>query len=388
MRIFQLIFAAGLMLIGLSVQAEVSEEEFNELKAQYADLAEKVDGKSDISWADRIAISGDFRFRYENIEEEGEHGRHRSRIRARTAIKASMPNVEIGIGLGTGGNDPVSSNVTLGEGGSSKDIRLDLAYASWMGLSNTVVTLGKFKNPLIRVGGNGLLWDADWRPEGMTAGWGNEHFFGTAIGSWLEGDSKKGSEYFWGLQGGVKGELIGTSFTAGVSFFDMGTAGAKSAFGDVDDFFGNSFTCTDMVTPDDCTYNVNYEEIEVFAEAATKIAGQTVKFFADFVRNQDAKENDTGWALGIKVGKVKDLGQWAVGYLYQDLEADAVLGLVTDSDFGGGGTDSRGHKISVAYGMNKSSALKATYFINENNVASGNPRDFDRLQLDIQFKFK
>ena len=36
---------------------------------------------------------------------------------------------EVGLGMATGGDDPVSTNQTLGGGGSTKDVRLDLAYA-------------------------------------------------------------------------------------------------------------------------------------------------------------------------------------------------------------------------------------------------------------------
>ncbi len=299
-------------------------------------------------------------------------------------------DVEIGIGMATGGEDPVSSNITLGGGGSTKDIRLDLAYASWTGINNSVLTLGKFKNPLVRVGGNGLLWDGDWRPEGMMAAWGNSNFFGTTMGSWLEGDSKKGTKFFWAVQGGWKAKVAGTAFTLGASYIDIGTKGANSVFGAKDDFYGNSFTCNGDPGLDAtvCTYDFNYKEVELFAEAATKIAGQSVKFFAEVVQNQDVSANDTGWATGVKVGKAKAAGQWSAGYVYQDLEADSVLGLVADSDFGGGGSDVKGHKFSAAYGLNKMTALKATYFINTIDVAFGNSNDYDRLQLDIQFKFK
>ncbi|MDP6675002.1 MAG: putative porin [Gammaproteobacteria bacterium] len=389
MRRIPVILAAGALWVGFSAQAEVSDEEFNKLKAQYADLAEKVDGKSDSSWADRIGISGDFRYRYENIDEESKDERNRSRIRARTAIKAALLNdIEVGFGLATGSEDPVSANVTIGGGGSSKEINLDLAYASWTGLSNTVLTGGKFKNPFIRPGGNGLLWDGDWRPEGLTAGWDNGRFFGTAFGTWLDGDSKGGSEFAWGVQGGFKADLSGTTVMIGASYFDIGAEGEQTVFGEPDEFFGNSGTCVDPVTPADCTYDYNYEEVEVFVEVATRIAGQAVKFFADYVQNQDADDNDTGWAAGVKLGKAKDTGKWEAGYLYQDLEADAVFGLLTDSDFGGGGTDNKGHRMYIGYGLNKMAALKATYFINEVNVVSGNPNDYDRLVLDIQFKFK
>ncbi len=49
-----------------------------------------------------------------------------------------------------------------------------------------------------------MLWDGDWRPEGLTAGWDNGSFFGTALGTWLEGDSKNDTVFAWGVQGGWK----------------------------------------------------------------------------------------------------------------------------------------------------------------------------------------
>jgi hypothetical protein len=42
----------------------------------------------------------------------------------------------------------------------------------------------------------------------------------------------------------------------------------------------------------------------------------------------------------------------------------------------------------IGYGLNKMAALQATYFINEANIAAGNPHDYDRFMLDIQFKYK
>ena len=81
-------------------------------------VAEQVDERmAAVSWAERMRWKGDFRYRYENIEEEGKDGRNRSRIRARAALVADVtPTVEVGLGLATGGNDPVSANVTLGGG--------------------------------------------------------------------------------------------------------------------------------------------------------------------------------------------------------------------------------------------------------------------------------
>ena len=75
-------------------------------------------------------------------------------------------------------------------------------------------------------------------------------------------------------------------------------------------------------------------------------------------------------------------------YYYADKEADALLGLLTDSDYGGGGTDSKGHFLKFTYGVNESWAISAQYFINEIDLASGNNSDFNRLMLDTQWKWK
>jgi len=110
--------------------------------------------------------------------------------------------------------------------------------------------------------------------------------------------------------------------------------------------------------------------------------------FADFVVNTDVDENDTGYLFGAKYGSAKAPGTWDVSYFYEKLEADAVVGLITDSDFGGGGTDAKGHAIQGTYAFHDNWNFRATYFINDIALSSGNPRDFDRLMLDLAFKYK
>jgi hypothetical protein len=151
-----------------------------------------------VSWAERMRWKGDFRYRYENIDEQGKDGRNRSRIRARTALVADVtPTVEVGLGLATGGDDPVSANVTLGGGGSKKEINLDLAYFDWSGLANTHLLGGKFSNFLVKPQKTALLWDGDWRPEGLGMVWDNGTFFAQGLGTWLEGDSRNGTTFGW-----------------------------------------------------------------------------------------------------------------------------------------------------------------------------------------------
>jgi hypothetical protein len=98
---------------------------------------------------------------------------------------------------------------------------------------------------------------------------------------------------------------------------------------------------------------------------------------------------NTGWLIGTKFGKAKNPGTWDVGYEYRDLEADAVVGVFTDSDFIGGGTDGKGHKFSASYAIAKNATLGATYFMSQRDAdGDGSVNDnYDRFQFDLKVKF-
>jgi hypothetical protein len=341
-----------------------------------------------VSWAERMRWKGDFRYRYENIDEQGKDGRNRNRIRARTALEAEvMPTMKVGVGLATGGDDPVSSNVTLGGGGSKKEITLDLAYFDWSGLANTHVLGGKFANFLVKPQKTSLVWDGDWRPEGLGVIWDNGTFFAQGLGTWLEGDSRNGTEFGWVAQAGMKlqlGETGKLMFGGGYSEFDI--AGRTPVYGDPDDFYGNSYA-VDPATGN-LVFAHDYQVVQAFAEYSFALAGRPAALFADYVINTDVDENDTGYLFGAKYGSAKKKGTWELAYFYENLEADAVVGLVTDSDFGGGGTDVKGHALTGSYAFHDNWNFRATYFVNDIDLASGNPRDFDRLMLDLAFKYK
>jgi hypothetical protein len=358
-------------------KAEAAEEQVATVQDQVAAM----------SWAERINWSGDFRYRYENIAQEGRDDRNRSRIRARTSLEAELsPTLDVGFGLASGGDDPVSSNVTIGGGGTSKDIKIDLAYFDWSGIENTRITGGKFKNFLARPAKKGLRWDGDWRPEGLGAVWDNGTFFAQGLGTWLEGDSRNGTEFAWVAQGGMNmkiGDSGKLKFGAGYSAFDI--AGGTPVYGDPDDFFGNSFV-VDPITGE-LAFLYDYRNIEAFAEYSFKLGGQSVALFGNYTVNTEADENDTGYLFGAKYGSAKNRGDWDITYFYEKLEADATVGLIADSDFGGGGTDAKGHVFSGTYAFHSNWNFKATYFINQINLASGDEDDYDRLQLDLNFKF-
>jgi len=337
------------------------------------------------SWADKITIQGDLRYRYENIDAEtSSSDRNRQRIRARAGIVAKpQDGLEVGVALATGeNNDPVSSNQTLGSGGSRKDVYFDLAYFNWAAMPGINVIGGKFKNFLYRPGKHALLWDSDWNPEGLGITYSNGPFFGSVIGTWLESDSNSTEEFTYGAQLGASAPLSdNVKLTGGVGYFSFNTAGKGTFYGSDTNFYDNSF---DPITNQ---YLFDYQELEAFAELAFKLGGLPAAIFADYVKNTDADEYDTGWATGLSVGTAKAKGTWEASYTYQELDPDAVFGLLTDSDFGGGGTDNKGHVLRGAYAVSDKWNLAFSYFINTIDENTGTEQDYDRLQLDMNFKY-
>ena len=350
------------------------------------------------SWSDRVKLDGDFRYRYEHIDPEGSDSRSRNRIRARTNIKAQVAdNTEVGFGLATGGDDPVSTNQTLGGGGSSKSVVLNLAYIDWEAAEGLHVMAGKFKNPLKRPGSQALSWDGDWTPEGLALKYQRDWYFVNVLGSYLEGDSKKSNKNFsWGGQFGATASVGDVKLTGGIGYYSIPTKGKETNYGDPTDpgdFFGNTAVeaggAACGTTPDTtCVYLYDYDLTQVFAEASFDIGDWPALVFFDYINNSDPSDNDTGWMFGTKLGQAKDRGEMQFTYYYADKEADSMIGLLTDSDFSGGGTDNKGHWLQFNYGINKSLAIGAQYFINEVEIASGSKSDYNRLMIDMQWKWK
>lgn len=431
-RLFFLMLAVGTFTASTSFAA-VSEEDFEQLREQVAALSQRLEelaaenaelrraqdqaattiadvqnGVSEVqaveapvaaeNWSDRIRLDGDFRYRYEIIDAEGSSTRRRNRIRARTNIRADVADdVEVGFGLTTGGDDPVSANQTLGAGGSSKDVSLNVAYADWEAMEGMHIVGGKFNNPMLRVGKQALLWDGDWSPEGFALTYQRDWYFVNALGAMLESDTRKSNDNFsWGAQFGATGEFGGAKVKGGLGYYSIRTKGESTTFGDVadsGDYFGNTAVQVDGqpcgTTPDaTCRYLYDYLLTQIFAEAAVDLGDWPTLIFFDYVKNSDPSDNDTGWTIGTRIGKAKNRGQFEFAYFYADKEADAMLGLLTDSDFAGGGTDNKGHFLQVNYGVNKSWTIGAQYFINETDIRSGSRRDYNRLMLDAQWKWK
>ncbi len=355
----------------------------------------KVSTASAANWWESVSLKGDFRFRHEMIDEEGKDARHRERIRARMAVEGDVaPGIGVTIQLATGSSDPISTNQTLGDAGSTKSIGLDLAYAkvSHEKLPGVSLMAGKMKNPLYKPGGTELIWDGDWNPEGgaveVKRGVDNFTFEGNAGAFWIEERSSTDDSWLAAIQGLASAKLgEGKSVvTVGGSYFDFVNAHFFDPFSDPTDPMGNSVVEAEDDGETFIYYANKFQLVELFAEASHKFEDVPVTLLFDFVTNTSADSLNTGWLVGIGAGKLKNPGSWQLSYSYRELEKDAVVGAFVDSDFGGGGTDSKGHEFGGGIQLARNTALQLSYFLNKLGL-QGDGVDYSRLMIDVQFKF-
>jgi hypothetical protein len=339
-------------------------------------------------WWDNIRVKGDFRYRHETIDKEGKSTRNRHRLRARLRIEADVSaTTKTYLQLASGSEDPVSTNQTLDNGFSTKSIMLDLAYFEMMfpAVPGLQIKGGKFKNPFFKPGKSELLWDSDWNPEGGAASY-HKSFQALSLalvgaGLWVEERSSGDDSWIAAGQAVLKLHLNDkkSSVALGGGFFNYVNVAGFKPFFDPEEPMGN--------TVDDSGYYVNdYELFELSAEITHQLADVPIVVMGDYVTNTAADNLNEGWLVGIRVGKTKKPGSWAFRYNYRQVKKDAVVGMFTDSDFRGGGTDAKGHEIGGDVQVAKNTAFKVTYFVN--TIGLGKEQlDFNRLQVDLQLKF-
>jgi len=392
--VLSLMLASPLAMANNQSEIEALKSQVRLLSATLAQMNRKIDKlenhqskiakaqQNNAVWAEKIKIKGDLRYRYENINDDapGQRERERHRIRARLGVYAQVNDtVDVGFQLATGGTgNPTSTNASLDNSFGTKDLDLDLAYFDWHPIEGLDFLGGKMKNPFFRPQKTALLWDGDLRPEGLAIQYKGDVLFANAGAFYVEEDSDDQTEaYLFGGQIGLKTHINGATLTTGVGYFHFEGLASKNVVVNKGNTLQNG------------VFENDYEEAEVFFQLDSKAAGIPLSLFGDYVNNTAAEDHDDGYLLGLKVGKTKKPGSWALTYLYEDLEADAVVSTFTDGDFANGGTNGKGHILKAGYAVAKNWKLGLTYF-NTQNGKAGDPNDFDgydRLQADIKFKF-
>lgn len=361
-------------------------------------------------WTDRITISGDFRYRNDWADKEGSHVRERNRIRVRLGAKARLSDdLDVGVQLATGETEflddkqitqegaTLSNNQTLGDAWSLKNFWISQAYFNWHPehlVPGFTLMGGKMARPFFTVGGSELLWDPDLYPEGGVIKYARSfdsiEVFANLYGFWTMERSTEEDSGMLGGQAGLKysfeafgddahvlGGISDYNFlnTKGKKTFLFSSSGAPLGFGNT-------------LNPDG-TYATGFNEVEPFGELGFRVRSIPVLLFADYVNNTDADDDNNGWLVGFSVGKAGDPGSWEFKYFYRLLERNAVLGVFTDDDFGGGGTDVKGSALYLKYKLTRNVSLAATCFLqNKIGIADGEEEiDYNRVFLDVMYSF-
>lgn len=334
-----------------------------------------------------INIKGDLRIRYQWEDRPDGNDRNRARIRARLGIIAKPNDVfEVGLGIATGGGDPRSTNITLDETFESKEIRLDYAYAKYIGIKGLEIWAGKYKGIKDAIWiKSDLMWDADLRPEGIGITLSHKPegspitYFANA-GLWILDEQSTSSDAIMGyIQPGIKLDISqDIHLQAACAYYAASSVKGKHfnySAGTNTTSGGNLLYDYDVVAPG----------VELAFDNLSKLIPH-LSVFSEFVINPDPDNNNQGCIIGVRFGdkKIKDFGDWQFTYSYRRLERDAWLDVFPDSDAMGGSTNIKGHELAFAFGLMKNLSLGLDYYHMEQIEGSEKKH---LLQVDIIWKF-
>lgn len=390
----------------LKAAVTVLQERIAQLETQAKAVEETNDRQADQiavvrsnlgSWVPNFTFKGDFRYRNETIDQQYAPERNRDRIRVRAGFLAKVNDtVRTEFTLATSeGNDPRSSNQTLTGENSRKNVFVDLAYVEWQALPELKFTAGKMKYPWLRPGSS-VLFDGDVNIEGLAANWSRGSLFASVFYNHLEERGAAGESSMGGGQVGWRSALGGGQLTLAAGLFDFNSVRARNPFFNAS-ANGNTTTTTGCIGGAASCLAYDYNLIEGVVEYTRPLAGRPLTLFADYITNDAAGNGlDTALGAGISWGRAAEPRTWEVGYYYQRADKDAVFGQFVDSDLGGGNTDHAGHVVRAGYAIAKNWTANLTWHVGQTNrdVAISLPgvgaildRDYERLQLDLNFKF-
>ncbi len=330
---------------------------------------------------DPFKFSGDFRYRHETISSESKQDRHRHRIRLRLTMKAEVnPQVDTFVRLATGIGSPNSTNQDLGSGSTLKQVWLDRAYAVFRAADYCRLWAGKAPLPFSI---SDLAWDADLNLEGISALIGDGKraagFSGGLAGYWIS-ESSSGADQ--GLLQAFLFKSVGspeaTNLRCTMAYSDYQNLQGNPVVGESN---GNSFSSGDFDL-----YRYDYNLWQPCLVATHKFDNKSLLITGEYLHNSAV--GDMGYIVGVTFSVKSVRTPWEAGYNFRSLEPDAALGAFSDSDFAGGGTNARGHRISAAIWPMKRAACRATYYLNTLDPFDGGVAlRYQRLMLDFDVSF-
>lgn len=392
-------------------------------------LAAKI-GNSD-QWLKDLKFFGDGRLRYEGFDytngtasETDSRNRFRYRLRV-GAEKKFSDQFKAGFSLASGeasngqNVDPTATNTTFDNNFNFKDVFIDRAYAiynpNWAKvgpIEKAEIGGGKFSNPFEK-GSSDMIWDGDVKPEGAYEKvdlrfYDSEDLkvkaYGLAGQFILDEDasaSNHSDAELFAWQAGLDTKFMTPVFEKPVGWFSAVSYYTYPDYAQNSNFLigstslarGNSnFTGASTELDNDFKVIEFYNDVSFYPFPWQNVA---LKPFLDIAHNAaddvTVQQDETwAWALGAKLGGIKEKGDWEFGYAYKRIEANSVVGAFNDSDFGSGNSNKRGSVFKLAYALTDNVQLNgAAFFVNNLATGTGGVLDEEtrRFQADLVYKF-
>ena len=395
--------------IGQATQKQV-EQTAEEAKTAAAEAKKGVELPD---WTKRTTIFGDVRARHEGFYHQPHQktqvvtARNRERLRARLGVRVAFSDELSATIRGASGdpNNPISPNEDLGGNFTRKHFNLDWAYLTFApGASFGIrpgaasITLGKFPNPIFRVGE--MVFDEDLSPEGASETF---QLLDKPMGA-LDQVKVHGLQWtFTEISNKEDGWMFGGQVNPTLHFGNVQLEAGVGQF-----WWLNSDLIAQALTTNKSLTNTNLLDKDAkgtttgylsgFNQSSATIAAtiphvilnQPLRLFGDYIYNWQAATDDVhGWQAGVRLGQPKVRGDWSIYGLYEHIGQEAAISAFTYSDFGSGGTNLEGPVVGAEYQLlNPLTVSVRNHFTNFINRPAGmtNPT-LSRLQLDALVKF-
>lgn len=326
-------------------------------------------------WLEDVKVGGDLRIRYEHFHKSSpsQVNRTRERFRLRINTDFNLPNnifAKLTFASGTG--EQGSTNQSFDNLSSQNSIWIDKAYGGWKPFDFLTVQAGRMENPIWRQYSSDVVWDGDFNPQGFSQGVtmlaGPVNLFFNALQMVADEDSgnntvegvttstttvntelgKSHDQWMLGEQIGVEfklpAEMRLRAAYANYNWINerYGSFG-QSAFNE-----GNRRTSTNSALTNSNILINNFNINEYTGVLSGWLGHTPVQLQGTYVKNSAARKDllpkeDTGYQWGTIVGKAKEAKSWEIAYFNKQVRTDATVADVSDSDFGDGGTNRKGH---------------------------------------------
>lgn len=408
------------LLDKLVAKGVITTEEAEQLRKEQAKSQDQQKDKIKIlPNVSSLRIGGELGGRIDHItvDTDSYPDRFRPRYRLRLGASADLLEnitVEARIASGDAGRSPLASGYTTFEDNAAKKyIWIDRAYAKWTPINNPTfnanLTIGKMVNPYSF---SWVVFDHDYSPEGIATTLSYKitegHNLGLTAGAFMLDEISLSSHdpYLLGAQLSWKAQWS-ASFSTELKAAIMGIGNKEGldngAVPNVN--VGNTRTAAGTLA-----YNINPFILgggfTYLVSGVPLYPGKLpLSVDGEFIHNPAASSNKDGWDIGLSIGKASKKGTWSLEYRYFWLEADAWYEEFINDDslayyqralIGSGrgagvygGTNQRGHLLSLTYALTDWISLAARCYINkliDPPAGAANPTTY-HLQVDTVIRF-